>query len=101
MSIISDAQRNEKMHLGYNVLRSDRLYNVTLSYVYSHGMNSASAGSQKTAHNLSLIMQHWGVIDAAHILLQDLAPAEWSRSLTESQSKLSHRTIGHQGRAWE
>lgn len=70
--IISDPQRGDKVHLAYNVLRNDRFYNITLCDVYSHGINSASVGAQKTQANLELIMQHWGLGNVASVLPKSL-----------------------------
>ncbi|KAH6642678.1 hypothetical protein C7974DRAFT_468987 [Boeremia exigua] len=120
--IVSDQERGEKVHLDYNILRGNRLYTITLSDEFSHGVDSNSTGSKKIAENLEITMQQWALADAAHIFPQDLAPrtpdsggrlphiyssfdtapldpCTWPRSFTESLRKLSWRSQGHHDRA--
>lgn len=72
--IISDTERGNRMRLEWYALRADRYYTITTSDEYSHGASTALLSVTKAAYNIEVILQHWGLVDAAYIFPPEIAP---------------------------
>jgi hypothetical protein len=99
ITIMDPTRNNELVYLEYTRLKTNITYEIGTSVHRIQGPSTMSKSSQRTAKNLAVIQEHWGLTDPTHIFSPELSPGEanpynWPYCFTDTLRTLSGRTQG-------